>query len=45
MRPIGTVRIEEKDYSALTQGKWLVKDTKVIVQEVDGTKIQVKELE
>lgn len=45
MRPIGTVRIEEKDYSALTQGKWLVKGTKVVVEQVDGTKIQVKEID
>lgn len=45
MRPIGTVRIDDKDYSALTQGKWLVKNTKVVVEQVDGTKIQVKEID
>ncbi|GAA0296026.1 membrane-bound ClpP family serine protease [Gracilibacillus halotolerans] len=45
MRPIGTVRINDKEYSAITQGKWLVKDTEIVVEQVDGTKIQVKELE
>ncbi|SER17256.1 NfeD-like C-terminal, partner-binding [Gracilibacillus ureilyticus] len=43
MRPIGTVIIEDQEYSAITQGKWLKKDTEIKVESVDGTRILVKE--
>ncbi|MGP4042427.1 NfeD family protein [Gracilibacillus sp. D59] len=43
MRPIGTVLIDEKEYSAITQGKWLKKNTEVEIADVDGTKILVKD--
>ncbi|MFC4404203.1 NfeD family protein [Gracilibacillus xinjiangensis] len=43
MRPIGTVKVEEKEYSAITQGKWLKKDTEIVIESVDGTRILVKE--
>ncbi|WP_066192949.1 MULTISPECIES: NfeD family protein [Gracilibacillus] len=43
MRPSGTVRIDDKEYSAVTQGKWLTKETEVKVVQVDGTRILVKE--
>ncbi|SFL81813.1 NfeD-like C-terminal, partner-binding [Gracilibacillus orientalis] len=45
MRPIGTVMIGDEEYSAITQGKWVAKDTEVEVMDVDGTKILVKDSE
>lgn len=42
LRPVGTVQIEGKNYSALSNAQWIVKGTKVEVIEVDGTKILVK---
>lgn len=44
LRPVGTVKINGKDYSAQADGKWIKKDTTVIVVQVDGTKIQVEEI-
>lgn len=44
LRPVGTVRINGKDYSAQSEGKWVSKDTEVTVVKVDGTKIQVEEI-
>lgn len=41
-RPIGTVEIEGKTYSAITNGQWLEKDVPVSVASVDGTKIVIK---
>ncbi|TLS36295.1 NfeD family protein [Pseudalkalibacillus caeni] len=40
-RPIGTICIDGKQYSAITTGKWLNKGETVIVEQVDGTKILV----
>lgn len=42
-RPIGTVYIDDKPYSAITEGKWLEANMPVIVTSVDGTRIVVKE--
>ncbi len=44
MRPIGTIQIEGNEYSAITQGKWIEKDTEVKIAQVDGTRILVQEL-
>ncbi|GAB2573260.1 NfeD family protein [Gracilibacillus alcaliphilus] len=44
MRPSGTVLIEDIEYSAVTQGKWITKDTDITVVQVDGTRILVKEV-
>ncbi|HEX7064305.1 MAG TPA: NfeD family protein [Bacillales bacterium] len=44
-RPIGTVTIEERPYSAITEGKWLKPEVPVVVTAVDGTRIVVKEKE
>lgn len=41
-RPIGTVEIEGKTYSAITEGHWLDKGVSVYVDSVDGTKIVVR---
>ena len=43
-RPVGTVKINGKDYSAISDGKWIKKDSKVRVIKVDGTKILVEEV-
>lgn len=42
-RPSGTVNIDEKPYSAITEGKWLQKEVPVVVTSVDGTRIVIKE--
>lgn len=44
LRPIGTIRIDGKDYSAISNAEWITKDTKVKVVDVDGTRILVKRL-
>lgn len=43
LRPVGTVLINEKEYSVISNGQWITKNTEVIVTEVDGTRILVKE--
>lgn len=45
LRPVGTIRIHDKDYSAISNAQWIAKDTKVIVIDVDGTRILVREIE
>ncbi|MCT2537575.1 nodulation protein NfeD [Aquibacillus koreensis] len=45
MRPVGTVRIKDHDYSAVTNGQWIKKDTLIRVTHVDGTKILVSKIE
>lgn len=42
LRPVGTIRLENKDYSAISNGQWIPKGTEVVVTEVDGTKILVE---
>lgn len=42
-RPSGTVSIDEKSYSAITNGKWLNIGTSVIVTSVDGTRVVIEE--
>ena len=44
LRPVGTVKINGKDYSAISDGRWIPKDTKIQVVSVDGTKILVEEI-
>ncbi|WP_028783229.1 NfeD family protein [Thalassobacillus devorans] len=41
MRPVGTVQINGKDYSAVTNGQWIYRGSTIIVEAVDGTKILV----
>lgn len=43
-RPVGTVRINNQDYSAISDGQWIDKDALIKVVEVDGTKILVKKI-
>ena|SRR5690625_2013875 len=44
LRPVGTVMIDDKEYSVISNGQWIKRGTKVIVTDVDGTKVLVKEL-
>lgn len=41
-RPVGTIRLHHKDYSAVSNGQWIAKGTEVVVVEVDGTKILIE---
>lgn len=42
LRPVGTIEINGKNYSAQSDGKWVEKGTKIKVVNVDGTKIEVE---
>lgn len=42
LRPVGTIQIGNKDYSAISNGQWINKDSRVRVVQVDGTKILVE---
>jgi membrane-bound ClpP family serine protease len=44
LRPVGTIRVGNKDYSAVSNGQWIPKGTQVIVTQVDGTKILVEKI-
>lgn len=44
LRPVGTIKIENKEYSALSNAQWIERGTNVQVTHVDGTKILVKEI-
>ncbi|MBM7554753.1 NfeD family protein [Thalassobacillus pellis] len=45
MRPVGTVRVDGKEYSAVTNGQWIQQGTSIFVESVDGTKILIRKLE
>src|SRR5690625_3063457 len=45
MKPTGTVKINEKEYSAAYTGNLIKKDKKIKVISVDGTKIQVESID
>ncbi|MFC2948368.1 NfeD family protein [Virgibacillus sediminis] len=44
LRPVGTIRIGNKDYSAVSDGRWIEKGATVRVVHVDGTKILVEKV-
>ncbi|WP_164216126.1 NfeD family protein [Virgibacillus sp. YIM 98842] len=44
LRPVGTIRINNKDYSAISNGQWIEKGTEIKVVQVDGTKILVEKV-
>ncbi|MFB1050799.1 NfeD family protein [Paraliobacillus sp. JSM ZJ581] len=44
MRPVGTIRVNGEDYSAVSNGQWIEKGTPITVKQVDGTKILVEQL-
>ncbi|WP_234998336.1 NfeD family protein [Salirhabdus sp. Marseille-P4669] len=45
LRPVGTIRINGKDYSAISNGIWIKKNESIKVVQVDGTKILVEIVE
>ncbi len=45
LRPVGTVRIDDSEYSAISNAQFIKKGTKVQVEQVDGTRILVKQIE
>ncbi|MBM7597950.1 membrane-bound ClpP family serine protease [Virgibacillus halotolerans] len=45
LRPVGTIKIHDNNYSAVSNGQWIAKDSPVRVIEVDGTKILVEKIE
>src|SRR5690625_2288512 len=42
LRPVGTIRIDDKDYSAISNGQWISKNSTIQVIQVDGTRILVE---
>jgi membrane-bound ClpP family serine protease len=44
-RPVGTIEIEGKHYSALSDGEWIEGEVEIVVVKVDGTKIVIKKVE
>lgn len=43
LRPSGTGKFDDKDYDIITEGKYIVKDTNIVVYKVEGVRIIVKE--
>lgn len=41
-RPVGTIQINNKTYSAVTNGQWIEKNSNIKVVAVDGTKVLVE---
>ncbi|MFV8826657.1 NfeD family protein [Alkalihalobacterium sp. APHAB7] len=44
-RPIGTMEVDGKQYSATSENNWLTQDTVIEVVSVDGTRIVVKKVD
>ena len=44
MRPVGTIRVNGKNYSAITNGHWIPINTSIRIIQVDGTRILVEPL-
>ncbi|MBM6617233.1 NfeD family protein [Bacillus suaedaesalsae] len=44
-RPVGTIEIDGKLYSAVSDGEWIETGVEVVVDKVDGTKILIKRVE
>ena len=42
MHPVGTVKISEVNYSAVSNGQWIKKGIPIVVKQVDGTRILVE---
>lgn len=45
LRPVGTIRIDQKDYSAVSNAQWISKDSEIRVVQVDGTRILVEKVD
>lgn len=44
LRPVGTVRVGDKDYSAISNAQWIPKDSNIRITQVDGTRILVEKI-
>ncbi|RWZ60062.1 nodulation protein NfeD [Halobacillus fulvus] len=44
MRPVGTIKVNGEEYSAISNGQWITKGDHVKVISVDGTRILVKKV-
>ncbi len=44
LRPVGTVQIKNKNYSAISNGQWIPENTSIKVVDVDGTRILVEKV-
>lgn len=42
LRPVGTIEVHEKNYSAISNGQWIEKGQTIRVVQVDGTRILVE---
>ena len=42
MRPVGTIKVDGKEYSGISNAQWIPKASKIEVLDVDGTRILVK---
>ncbi|MFD2637451.1 NfeD family protein [Piscibacillus salipiscarius] len=45
LRPSGTIKVHNQEYSAVTKSKWVERGKRVKITSVDGTKIEVEEVE
>ncbi|WP_085991893.1 NfeD family protein [Oceanobacillus senegalensis] len=45
LRPVGTIQIKQKEYSAISNGQWIEKNIEVQVIQVDGTRILVEKVD
>lgn len=45
MRPVGTVNIDNKQYSAVSNGQWIEQETRIKVTHVDGTRVVVESIQ
>lgn len=44
LRPVGTIKIDQQTYSAISNAQWIPKNTTIVVTHVDGTRILVREV-
>ncbi|MFD1850263.1 NfeD family protein [Oceanobacillus bengalensis] len=44
LRPVGVINVNGKDFSAVSNGQWIEKNSKIRVKQVDGTKILVEKV-
>ncbi|WP_440895860.1 NfeD family protein [Amphibacillus sp. Q70] len=45
LRPVGTIKINQNEYSAISNGYWIQQNAEIIVKQVDGTRILVDALD
>lgn len=45
LRPVGTIEVHEKHYSAISNGQWIGKGQSIRIIQVDGTRILVEQVD